>query len=61
MLSSGLPRARFFARAADSRTALAAQDIAVGLTALELDGRVTALPGGRWQRVASRAPSRTRA
>ena len=44
-----------------ARTALAAQDIAVGLTALELDGRVTALPGGRWQRVASRAPSRTRA
>jgi len=44
-----------------ARTALAAQDIAVGLTALELDGRVAALPGGRWQRVTSRALSRTRA
>jgi len=42
-----------------TRTNLRADEIAVVLTALELDGEIAALPGGRWQRIAS--PSRTRA
>ncbi|MEO6928487.1 MAG: DNA-processing protein DprA [Casimicrobiaceae bacterium] len=32
------------------RTGLAAQAIAAQLTALELDGHIAAMPGGRWQR-----------
>ncbi len=33
-----------------ARTGLAAQSIAAQLTALEIDGLVASLPGGRWQR-----------
>jgi DNA processing protein len=32
------------------RTGLAAQAIAAQLTALEIDGHVAPMPGGRWQR-----------
>ena len=34
-----------------ARTGLSAATVAAALTALELDGRVNALPGGLWQRV----------
>jgi DNA processing protein len=44
-----------------ARTAMTPQNLAAALTALELDGRVAAVPGGRWQRTGTRAPSRTRA
>jgi DNA processing protein len=37
-----------------ARTQMSADAIAAALTTLELDGRVAALPGGRWQRAASR-------
>jgi DNA processing protein len=37
-----------------SRTQMSADAIAAALTTLELDGRIAVLPGGRWQRVASR-------
>ena len=37
-----------------SRTQMSADAIAAALTTLELDGRIAALPGGRWQRVVSR-------
>jgi len=37
-----------------ARTQMSADAIAAALTTLELDGRIAALPGGRWQRVASR-------
>ncbi|HEY3178491.1 MAG TPA: DNA-processing protein DprA [Casimicrobiaceae bacterium] len=44
-----------------ARTQMPASDVQAALTALELDGSVASLPGGRWQRV-DRAPiSRTRA
>ena len=42
-----------------ARTHMRASEIAAVLTALELDGRIAALPGGRWQRMGS--ASRTRA
>ena len=44
-----------------ARTSMTAQDLASALTTLELDGRVAALPGGRWQRAGRRTPSRARA
>jgi DNA processing protein len=37
-----------------ARTQMSADAIAAALTTLELDGRVAALSGGRWQRTASR-------
>ncbi len=37
-----------------ARTQMSADAIAAALTTLELDGRVAALPGGRWRRAASR-------
>ena len=44
-----------------ARTQMAADEVQAALTALELDGWIAPLPGGRWQRV-ERAPiSRTRA
>ena len=46
-----------------ARTGLSAQRLAAALTALELDGRVAAVPGGRWQRRGARraGAARTRA
>ena len=41
------------------RTHMRADELQAALTTLELDGRIAALPGGRWQRLD--APSRTRA
>ena len=44
-----------------ARTRMPADQVQAALTALELDGWIAPLPGGRWQRV-DRAPiSRTRA
>jgi DNA processing protein len=44
-----------------ARTQMPADEVQAALTALELDGKIAPLPGGRWQRV-ERAPiSRTRA
>ena len=44
-----------------ARTSMTAQNLAAALTTLELDGRVAAQAGGRWQRAGARARSRTRA
>jgi DNA processing protein len=44
-----------------ARTSMTAQKLAAALTTLELDGRVAAMPGGRWQRAGARRASRTRA
>jgi DNA processing protein len=43
-----------------ARTSWAAENLSAALTALEIDGRIAALPGGRWQRVDAAAASRTR-
>jgi DNA processing protein len=43
-----------------ARTSMSAQNLAAALTTLELDGRVAAVSGGRWQRTGAPAPSRTR-
>ncbi|HET9046569.1 MAG TPA: DNA-processing protein DprA [Casimicrobiaceae bacterium] len=43
-----------------ARTSMTAQNLAAALTTLELDGRVAAQAGGRWQRAGARARWRTR-
>jgi len=43
------------------RTRLPADEVQAALTALELDGLIAALPGGRWQRIERTIVSRTRA
>ena len=44
-----------------ARTSWPAENLSAALTALEIDGRIAALPGGRWQRVEASAASRARA